>query len=167
VSRVKAGAEVAKVVLAVVAGVWAYFLFFKQRTIARRIEFDVSCRFLGPQEGAYIAEYTLTFLNKGLVRQVIRNLKFSVHGIKKDTPLECHNTDFLNFPDPINTIKNLLKEIEYMFIEPGINQNFRHIGRVGTEFSFIRVSAEFLYREGLEHTAARVFEVKASEREIK
>jgi hypothetical protein len=150
VEWVKVGVEAAKVAVAVFAGLWAYWLFFKQRTIAPHIEFDVSCRFFGPQEDSYVAEYTFTFLNKGLVRQDIKNIAFTVRGIKKNIPLEYRKdrSSSLSFPDIINHDDILFpSDFQNLFIEPGVNQNVRHVAQVGVGFSFIRVSAEFLYRK--------------------
>jgi hypothetical protein len=54
----RAAIEAAKVLVVVVGGIWAYFLFVRQRTHAPHIEFDLSGRFLGPQEGARIVHLT-------------------------------------------------------------------------------------------------------------
>jgi hypothetical protein len=159
------GLELLKAVAVVAAGIWAYWRFFKQRTHAPHIEFEIACQILGPQEASYVAEYTLSISNKGLVRQELRKLSFKIRGIRRETLLE-YRTDrqpSLSFPDMIDEEQNLITpKFEYIFIEPGITQNFRHVSKIPDSYSFIQARAEFLYSNGIEHTASKVFEVKAA-----
>jgi len=148
------------------AAIWAYYRFFKHRSHAPHIEFEVSCRFLGPQTGSFVAEYTFYLLNKGLVRQKIKRIKFSVRGIKEADVFERRDSKVagLNFPSVIEEVDNLITdEFEYIFVEPGVSQSVRHVSMVEGTFAFVLVRAEFFYKDGIEHSAARVFAVKPTE----
>lgn len=157
--------EVAKIGLAVGAGVWGYHRFVRERTHAPQIEFDVNCSFFGPQSGAYVAEFTLTFLNKGLTRQEVRQVRLRARGIKHGEKL-AHwpsREPRLQFPEKVFVEKNIVPErYTYMFVEPKVNQYYKYVTHVPEQMAFIIVNAEFIYKDGEEHSAERVFEVKAS-----
>lgn len=157
--------EVAKVAAAVGAGAWAYHRFVRERTHAPQVEFDVACCFLGPQAGAYIAECTLTFRNKGLIRQEIRRIRLRTRGIRRGEALAYwpSREPRLAFPDKIFVEQNIIPErYEYIFIEPGITQSYKYVSFVPDKVAFIIVNAEFFYKDGNEHSAERVFEVQAT-----
>ena len=104
--------EAAKVLAVVVGGFWVYWKFFRQRTHASHMEFDVSCEFWGPQDGAFVAEYTVKFSNKDLVLQKIRKVALEVRGIERGTNLEYRRDrdGTLSFPSVIDDIENIVSD---------------------------------------------------------
>jgi hypothetical protein len=61
----KAIAEVIQSLGIVATGLWAFWRFGRERVHAPQIAFSVDANFHGPSEGQYVAEYVLTFHNKG------------------------------------------------------------------------------------------------------
>src|SRR5215217_3212226 len=104
--------ELTKVGVAVGAGAWAYHRFVRERPHAPQIEFDVDCSLLGPQAGAYVAEFTLNFLNKGLTRQEVNDIRLRVRGIKRGHGLTYwpSREPRLYFPEKIFLEKNIIPE---------------------------------------------------------
>ena len=165
--------ELAQLGLIAVGGAWAFMRFRKERTHAPQFEFDVGCRFFGPQHGRMITEYELTFRNNGLVRQKIRRIELRVFGIKAGSAPEFRSkTDPRLKGEEVLKIDNIIQEkTEYVFVEPKVTQKVTMHSMIDAdEFSFLIVRARFFYETKFwstdtadeDHYAMRIFPVIAA-----
>jgi hypothetical protein len=77
--------------------IWAAWRFKRERTHAPQIEFTVDANFHGPSEGAYTAEYVLTFNNKGRTRvqvlvRLFQELTFVIARSHCHSLIDYHNS---------------------------------------------------------------------------
>ena len=167
VDYAKLAFEGMKAVAVVVGGAWAFWLFVVQRRFAPQIEFDVDAKLFGPMDSGYVAEYTLTFTNKGLTRPKIRKLSLLVRMIGKNDQLfnrERPRSRLCFQEIPVLNIENLIPpEWEWIFIEPGVTQRWRHSSKVPIDAAYLLVHGAFEYKPDLPHTAEKVIEVKGVE----
>lgn len=152
--------------LAILVGaLWAYFRFRSESPLHPRIEFDIDCKFLGPQNGDYLAGLTIFANNKGSVEHKFEEIRIRIRGIKKGAPL----TEFAEYPSMVNFPEKIIvpginivpDKYEYFFVRPGVHQRFNYAVLVDADVRFIIVRAGFKYQDSKEvHTSERVFEVK-------
>jgi hypothetical protein len=146
--------------------VWAYFRFFREGVHKPRIEFDVECSFLGPQQGRYVAAFMIHAINRGNVEHRFSEIRLRVRGIKSSAALNAwkDHEPLLEFPDQeFETVNIVPKELEYYFVRPGIDQRFSFVTSVPAGWRFIITRATFKYETTDElHTAEKAFEVKAA-----
>lgn len=151
-----------------------------------RIQFELEAISFGPQKGYYIVEVTMLLLNEGLVRNKINELLLIIKGIEEseDIGLFMNKKDLklvdkrdiksiANFPKEIvktNVLKkkgeeNETKKEKEWFVEPGVVQRFTYVARIPENIRFILVRSKFKYHEKSEHSAQKVFELRACESE--
>jgi hypothetical protein len=147
------------------AAIWAYFRFWRERSHMSRMEFDVSCRFHGPQDGRFLAEFTLGAHNKGLVIHKFPSIRLRVRGIKSGAALQSWEGSRVLFPEKIldNVEVVYKKKNPYLFVEPGVEQRIGYVTTIPTDCAFIIARAEFRYDSERSHSAERVFTVRATE----
>ncbi len=144
---------------------WAIVRFRKEDPLRPRIEFDVDCNFWGPHHGSYLVAFTITARNKGNIEHRFADIRLRVLGIRDDRPL----TEFepyapmVAFPEKVVQTGNIVPVDDgYYFVRPGVSQSFNYTSHVAENIRFVVVRATFKYKEdGDEHTAEKVFEVKA------
>ena len=81
-----------------VSAVWAFFRFRKENPLHPRIEFDLKCKFFGPQQSAYLACLTVNASNKGNVEHRFNEIRLRALGIKTNEPLK----EFTKYPPMVN-----------------------------------------------------------------
>lgn len=141
--------------------IWAYFRFKRERVDAPQIEFTIAANFFGLSDGSHAAEYVLVFNNKGKTRVQVDRIKLRVRGIKAGEKIGYLNGQqlTLNFPHSVvPTLENIVpKKFGYIFFEPGVRQEFRHISIVPPDIDLLLVHAAFNYiGNGDPHTAEKV-----------
>jgi hypothetical protein len=141
----------------------------KERRHESRIQFELEANFFGPQKGHHLVELVVVLHNKGMVRNVIDELKFKVLGIEKGAVIQLRSNKMnpkklelmANFPTELLATDILQKknEEDAFFVEPGVLQKFTYIARIPEKIRFILVMASFKYHNKSEHSAKRVFEL--------
>jgi len=155
-----------QLLILIISAVWAYFRFRKEDPLRPRIEFDIDCKFFGPQGNSYLTSFIATANNKGNVEHRFTQIRLRVLGIKTGEPL----TEFEKYPPMANFPQELMKEVnivpaefEYYFVRPGVKQAFHYVTQTPENIRFVIVRATFKYQETDElHTAEKVFEVKVT-----
>ena len=154
-----------QVIILVAGAIWAYIRFKIEDPLYPRIEFDIDCRFLGPQAGSYLTVFTVSARNKGNIQHTFAEIRLRVRGIKNGEPL----TEFRKYPPMTNFPETIMKDInivppdlQYFFVRPGIDQDFNYVTQIAENIRFIIVRATFKYKKSNElHTAENVFEVRS------
>jgi len=137
--------------------------FITQRQFAPQIEFDVDARIIKSAGGPVVAEYTLNLKNNGKVQVRLPRIGLRVRSLNRGDQIERFDDARLKFPHKLFDLYNVLsnnKNWEFTFLEPGITQRYRVVSVVPNEAILLLVFGEFEYREGWEHTAEKVIEVK-------
>lgn len=146
------------------SAVWAYFRFRREDPLSPRVEFDLDCKFWGPQHNYYLTSFTVIASNKGNVEHRFNEIRIRVLGIKDDQPL----TEFAKYPPMTNFPVTIMKEVNiippeygYFFVRPGVKQSMNYVANIPGNIRFIIVRATFQYQStGDIHTTEKVFEVK-------
>lgn len=146
----------------IIAGLWAYFRLVRERAFHPNIEFSIKCNFFGPEDGSYLAEYIVVFKNKGLTRQKVSKVSLRCRGIKKDTAFnywEGRNKR-VNFSEKLLDEPNLIpKGYNYLFVEPGVDQEYRYISKIPQDIGYILAHSEFSYDKTTPHSTEVVLKV--------
>lgn len=146
------------------SAVWAYFRFRKEDPLHPRIEFDVKCKFFGPQQNAYLSSFDVTAYNKGNVEHNFEEIRLKIRGIKTDEALTEFKEHAPRVEFPVEIVKGINivpSKYKYFFVRPGVNQTFNFTTHVGANIRFILVRATFKYRSSNEvHSIEKTFEVK-------
>lgn len=136
-----------------------------QAEIERRhkphIEFTIDTTFFGPQEGFYIAEFVIFAHNKSLIRHVFKDITLRVRGIRKNEKLILlkDREPRLAFPEKLFETQLKPDNLNFMFVEPDVKQQFTFVTRVEDSFACITAKADFHYNEYTPHSIERVFQV--------
>lgn len=152
-------------VILLISAIWAYFRFRKEKPLHPRIEFDIACRFYGPQKNEYLAVFSIIAENKGNVDHTFTEIFLRCRGLKEEHTLE-ELSDYpgrLNFPKKVFEIDNIIPEkYKYYFVRPGVRESFAFTTKIPETYSYLLVHAAFKYKDANElHTAEQVFEVTA------
>lgn len=133
-----------------------------ERRHTPHIEFDIDCNFFGPHQGKYAAEFILTANNKGITKHEFRSIILRLRGIKQDAPLSFwtkRNKHRLEFPEKIVEDEVKPKNLNYIFVEPGVTQRLSYITIIDAEIKYITARAEFNYEQYKPHSTEKMFEV--------
>lgn len=66
----------------IIGGLWGYWKFVLQKEREPRAEFDLTAEFLGRQDGKWLLEVSARLINKGKVRQFLRDATLNVRYLK-------------------------------------------------------------------------------------
>ena len=148
-------------VVVVAGAIWAYFRFFREGTHNPRVQFSVDCEFLGPQNGRYVAAFTITAKNCGHIEQHFREIRIRVRGIEAGADLSTWETrpPLLEFPmEEFETYNIVPRRSQYFFVRPSVEQQFSFVTSVPENWKFILARATFKYERTSEiHTAEKAF----------
>ncbi len=129
-----------QLLIILISAMWAYFRFRKEHPLHPRIEFDINCKFFGPQQNSYLTSFTISANNKGNVEHEFSEIRLRVLGIKTGQPL----TDFLERPPMANFPVEIMKGVNIVppkfkrfFVRPGVNQAFNYTTQVHENIRFI------------------------------
>lgn len=156
--------SILQLLIIVITSLWAYFRFRKENPLHPRIEFDLDCKFYGPQLDFYLASMTISVRNKGNVEHRFEEIRLKIRGICIDTPLAEFERfpPMLEFPiELVKTVNIVPKALGYYFVRPNVNQAFNFTSRIPANIRFIKVKASFKYQRSDEiHTAVGVFDIQ-------
>lgn len=165
----KLGFEGLQFVAIVVGAGWAAWRFRRERIHAPQVEFSVDAKLHGPSNGAYAAEYVLTFENKGKTRVQITSIELRVRGIKRDAKLTVWKAypPRIEFTEALVDDKHVIpRKYSHAFFEPGIKQEYRYVSIIPEEIQLILVRGQFFYKGKHSHSAERVISVEGAARQI-
>lgn len=157
-------------VTAIGTAVWAFWRFGKERTHTSHIELKLDCKYFGPQSGQFLTEIVITAKNAGRVYQQFDSIRLRVRGIRCNYPLTYWKgyEPRVDFPDKLLSNDKFIEVIprdmkwNYIFVEPGVEQEIKYLTLIPSEYRFICVNVTFLYDKTDEtkfHSAERVFEL--------
>jgi hypothetical protein len=101
-----------QLLILLISAVWAFFRFQKEGPLHPRIEFDINCRFFGPQKNSYLASFIISANNKGNVEHRFSEIRLKVRGIKTDDLLE----EFKEYPPMVNFPMGIMKGINIVLL---------------------------------------------------
>jgi hypothetical protein len=111
-----------------------------ERALVPRTRVDLDCRFVGPEQGRYLAEVLIIVDNTGRVRRSFKHMNIRLRGILADTPLqrwkerdECR----LKFPEPIAKADIVPPGEHYYYVEPGVRQTFTYVTDVPATVRYV------------------------------
>ena len=133
-----------------------------ERRHTPHIEFDIDCKFFGPHQGKYAAEFILTADNKGITKHEFTSIILRVRGIKQDAPLAYWTRRYehrVEFSEKIVEDEVKPKNWNYIFVEPGVTQRLSYITIIEAEIKYITAKAEFNYEQYKPHSTEKMFEV--------
>jgi hypothetical protein len=105
------------------------------------------------------------FKNKGLTQRKVGQISLRCLGIEKGTSFDlwAKHGGRVAFPKKILKIDNLIPEnYNYMFVEPGVDQEYRYISRVPENIAYVLVHSQFSYGPLAPHSAEKVLKVEVS-----
>jgi hypothetical protein len=164
-------------------GVWAFKRFKKEGSHTHRIEFDIECKFYGPQFHNFIAEITLTLKNRAKVRYIIKSCQLRIRGIEAsnliglcDDPYKgrvCFPVKILPLTEIVpkdsneltansnQEIKETVPKAKWKFFssEPEVTQRITFNASVPDHISFILAHARIDYDLDWPHTTEKIFKV--------
>lgn len=151
------------VVAAIAGGWWAIEKWRKRDEHFPRIYFEVSANFIGVQKGQFVTELVPTLDNKGIVPLKVKDFSFKLLGLKETDHLEKGGEEVrqqLFFPHKIEEGLFVPREWDFSFIHPGVQTEYNFVTLVPSEFTFVRMQADFVYLvDGETHHAAKILKV--------
>lgn len=125
------------------------------------IQFRIGCNFFGPQGGSVIAEFVISAHNLSVVRHEFCKIILRVRGIPHEAPLSLleRHPHRLAFPDKLLETDIVPPDWNFIFVEPGVNQETTFVTKIQAKYRYILARAEFRYERHTPHTTERMFEV--------
>jgi hypothetical protein len=119
VETAKVVVESVKVGVVIVAGAWAYFRFFAQRTFAPMFKASFRCKVHGQHSNKWLVQFKLPMRNLGRVRITVHRISLQVCGLKRDGTLP-ENGPELVLPDILYNVDNMVSKNVFEYLEPKI-----------------------------------------------
>jgi hypothetical protein len=136
----------------------------KRREDAPHVELAINCEVLGQEGEDYAVEFMLIVYNRGLIRWTFRSILLRVRGIERNQSLVYWQGrgQRLEFPVKIvNMAEVIPKSVNYIFVEPGVQQLVTYTTKIPAQVKYIAVYVEFWYDKVTPHTSERVFRLTA------
>jgi hypothetical protein len=136
----------------------------EHREDAPHIELAINCQVLGQDDGHYLVEFTLMVYNRGLVRWTFRSIKLRVRGIEKNQQFAYWPGEGQRLEFPVKIINKeevIPKSVNFLFVEPGVQQAIAYVTKIPAQIMYIVVYVEFWYDMVTPHTSERVFRLTA------
>jgi hypothetical protein len=133
-------------VTVLVGGAWAYLRFKREGVHQPRIELDVGCAFFGPQQGKYVAAFSIYVHNKGHLEYRFDDIRLRVRGIRRGQellPWQGHEPR-VYLPELLFEDAKVIDK-EYIFVRPGVRQRLSYVTLVPEELRFIVARVTFMY----------------------
>lgn len=157
--------SLATVIALLLAGVWGYRRFVRQREDYPHIDFKVDLRFVDLHHESWVVEVIARLENKGRVQHRINEFTFDLRYLKGSDELK-HAGQFggqILFPHEAAKGSWLPKEWSYTFIDPGISTHYSYITAIPKEARIALLHGWFSYQEGCEfHSAEKILRVPES-----
>ena len=157
-------ASLATVAAIVAGGIWTYLNFGWRREGHPKIQFDVSAEVIGRSGDGLLLEVTATVKNLGLVRHRIMVFWFNLFILKDGADM------VLGGPKLNNQVKfePHLRRQYWMgkgfrtFVDPGVEQVYRHATVVPADTAFVIVKSQFRYhaQRRARHTAQKALDIR-------
>lgn len=154
--------EITKLVVALGAGAFAYYTFFREGTHKQRIEFDIDCIDLGAVGDQRIIEIGCTAENKGNIEQRFDDIRATIRGLSVGQPLNelGGHQPRLAFPIKLGEASLIPSKWQYFFVRPKVKQRFPIVIRIPATCSHIHVRSTFQYKGTDDvHSAERAFQL--------
>ena len=159
--------ELIKVSLAVVAGLFAYFRFFREGNHKQRVQFDLTLDDLGLIGDERVVEIGVDLENKGNVEQRLFDIEVKIRSLSDGetlTELTGHEPR-LEFPTLVHEAR-LTPKVAF-FIRPKVKQRFPLVVRIPKDVSLLLVQSSFSYLgANSTHSAERAFRLRVSEKPV-
>ena len=133
----------------IAAGIWAVYIFIRQRENQPRIEMSADIIFHGKMDGWWITELVTYIENKGKVQHKLYNLDFDLASINKGDSVDLAPQfgGQALFPNLISKGSFKRADMEYFFIEPGVKGKYSYLTRVPENAEIIVLHAWFDYEK--------------------
>src|SRR6266487_1007224 len=134
-----------------------------ERVHQLHIQLGVDCRFYGPEDDYYLVEFLISAHNKGHVQHKFKHIYLRVRGIEANHGLSewQGNAPRIAFPQTIiNNIDIIPTNLNFLFIEPEVEQMITYVTRLPSSAKYILVHVLFEYDKYTPHTIERVFQIK-------
>ena len=149
---------------AVGGGWWAFVKWRKRDELFPRVEFEVTARFIGIQDGKMVTEIVATLENKGVVPLKIKHFSFKLRGLAAGDSLTKGGEKIrgqLDFQRLLDEGLLVPEKWEYTFVYPGVKTEYNFVTAIPETTTFVRVQADFEYlRNGESHHAARILKME-------
>lgn len=155
--------KVGSSLIAIIAGIYALYKYFKRDELFPRIQFDVDIHFIGSQNDEVVLEIIALIENKGVVPIKLDDLRFSLRSIKADEELSF-GTDNINgqllFETKVKDSSWIGQHWNYTFVYPGVKTRYTHATKVPKDTAFLLLRGIFLYKNDDDfHTSAKIFKI--------
>jgi hypothetical protein len=145
-------------------GCWAFLRFHREREGRAKIDLTVDIEFLGIQDRRWLVHLIARVSNQGKVRHWIKEFQFTLRAISADAGVVEGDAAICNqvsFPNLLKRGTWLPPSWSSTFIDPGVENVYRHIAAIPAETSFILLDGMFRYpdSESEAHHSTRAFRV--------
>ncbi len=155
--------KVGSSLIAILAGIYAFYKYFKRDELFPRVQFDVDVNFIGFQNDEIIIEIVAVLENRGVVPIKLNDLEFSLRSIKNGEELNFGDDKIngqLLFGTKIKSSSWIGKHWNYTFVYPGVKTRYTHVSKISRETKFLLLRGIFLYKNDDDfHTSAKCFKV--------
>jgi hypothetical protein len=162
-------ASIATSLALLVAAVWAWYRFVRQRENHPLIDFSVDIIFHKRLGEWWVVELIAFIENKGKVQHKVKDFDFelvSLTGLDAVNLSQEFNGQVL-FPNVISKGSFRAKQYGEFFIEPGLKNKYSYIARVPAEGVVVMLHSQFWYPDGKNTHMAEVTKRVPSEEELK
>src|SRR5918992_2452229 len=113
-----------------------------ERGFVPRIEYDIQCRFYGPEENEYLTEIHVIVNNRGNLRRKYKSMRIRVRGIERGSALSFWpgRGGRLQFPTLLLN-DDFIEQGRgwFYFVEPGVRQVFTYVTKTPERVKYIAV----------------------------
>lgn len=152
----------------IAAGLWAFYLYRRNRENHPYIEFTADILFHSKIGDYWVVELLAYVENKGKVRHELYNLEFDLYYIAKNDQIKIAE-QFGNqvlFPHYLHNGSFLPSQFRYFFIEPNVKARYSYITRVPVNAELLIFHSWFKYPSKKEsHTAEKTVKVPNNQNE--
>lgn len=154
-----------EIIAIILGGLWVLWIFFLERTLYAKIEFDVDLNLVGKQGDKLLVELTAYLTNKGKVRQKIREFEFTLLYLDENSSLSLGSEEEINQQVKFDKLRKghwKPSTWNYTFIDAGVRQRYTYITTAPSNAIFLLLYSRFKYPwSGEFHTAYKVIEVSS------
>jgi hypothetical protein len=157
----KLGLEFLKVAGLFVAGLWAYYRFFRQRTFSPNLLASWRCHVYGTQSNHFIVEFTLVLENKGKAMISLPKISVEVRGLKREAAVQPQEDGFsLELPEVLYSADTILaKGVAYEYIEPSSPSSRMLFAAVPTDYRYVQIRSRLTINRYDTFVANRLFDL--------
>ncbi|MGT2502837.1 hypothetical protein ACVOMS_22635 [Bradyrhizobium guangxiense] len=148
-----------KFVAIVIAAIWAYYRFFRERTFAPNLHARLGMLLHGTQSDHFIVELQVRMENNGKVLIDLSTISAEVRGLRRDQKIPEHQDKFtLELPDVLYSAPSIVS-LNTVFVEPEGRSMRRIFASIPTEYRFIFVQSRLRQVSGDSFVVFRLFDL--------